>query len=91
MTERKGSIDIVVNKGLTLSVVGTHYPFMRGSYEGGVQIEPDEPESFDIESVFVPSDPERTDISEMISVGEMEWLSMECCKHIRDARTHRDD
>lgn len=71
----------------SLYVAGTYEPAERGSFEGGLQMEPDIAASFTIEAVFLGA----TDIIEIFndeSLTEMEELA---CKALENPEYDYDD
>lgn len=75
------SRDIVL-EGVELRVDGDYYPASRGAREkgSGVQLEPDEPASFEVSAVYVAD----VDIADLLSAGRLEHVENTVLEAIAD-------
>jgi len=68
----------------TAEVVVLHQRAHRGATDGGLKIEPDEPESYELMSIFLAEGPMKVDLLPLLNDREMEKLLSIVTKRIKD-------
>jgi len=65
-----------------------YFPASKGSWEGGVQIEPDEPESWEICTIKIFNDSDKNakavDVSDCFNKAMNDWFEEQVNDHILD-------